>query len=63
MHVTLDHPLVRHRLTLMRDQATPPKLFRELVNEITTFLAYEALRDIRTRPVEIATPVAKTIFL
>ena len=60
MHVTLDHPLVRHRLTLMRDQATPPKLFRELVNEITTFLAYEALRDIRTRPVEIATPVAKT---
>jgi len=63
MHITLDHPLVRHRLTLMRDQATPPKLFRELVNEITIFLAYEALRDIRTRPVEVVTPVAKTTGL
>ena len=38
MHTVLKHPLVDHRVTLMRDQATPPKLFRELVNEITEFL-------------------------
>ena len=44
MHTVLQHPLVNHRVTLMRDQATPPKLFRELVNEITEFLAFEALK-------------------
>ena len=60
MHAVLDHPLVGHRVTLMRDHETPPKLFRELVDEITTFLAYEALRDIRTRSVDVTTPVAKT---
>lgn len=59
MHTVLSHPLVSHRVTLMRDHETPPKLFRELVNEITTFLAYEALKDIRTRPVDVVTPVAK----
>ena len=59
MHTVLEHPLVGHRVALMRDRETPPKLFRELVNETTTFLAYEALRDIRTRRVEIETPVAK----
>ena len=60
MHTVLNHPLVSHRVTLMRDHETPPKLFRELVNEITMFLAYEALRDIRTRQVDVVTPVAKT---
>ncbi len=60
MHIVMNHPLVTHRVTLMRDQATPPKLFRELVNELTTFLAYEALKDVRTRPQEVVTPVAKT---
>lgn len=60
MHTVLKHPLVDHRITLMRDQATPPKLFRELVNELTTFLAYEALKDVRTRTVDVVTPVAKT---
>ena len=59
MHVVLEHPLVGHRVTLMRDQATPPKLFRELVNEITTFLAYEALKDVRVKKVDVTTPVAK----
>ena len=63
MHVVLEHPLVSHRVTLMRDQATPPKLFRELVNEITTFLAYEALKDIRVKTVDVTTPVAKTTGL
>ena len=60
MHTVLKHPLVEHRITLMRDQTTPPKLFRELVNELTTFLAYEALKDVRVRTVDVVTPVAKT---
>lgn len=60
MHTVLNHPLVRHRVTLLRDRETPPKLFRELVNEITSFLAYEALRDIRTKKVAVSTPVADT---
>lgn len=60
MHTVLKHPLVDHRITLMRDQTTPPKLFRELVNELTAFLAYEALKDIRTRTVDVVTPVART---
>lgn len=60
MHTVLKHPLVDHRITLMRDQTTPPKLFRELVNELTAFLAYEALKDIRTRTVDVVTPIART---
>ena len=60
MHTVLNHPLVNHRVALMRDQATPPKIFRELVNEITTFLAYEALRDLRTVRIPVTTPVAET---
>ena len=59
MHAVLNHPLIDHRVTLMRDRATPHKLFRELVDEITTFLAYEALRDVKTRPVDVETPVAR----
>ena len=60
MHVVADHPLVTHRITLMRDRATPPKLFRELVGEITTYLAFEALKDLRMKTVEVSTPVADT---
>ena len=61
MHTVLSHPLVKHRVTLMRDEKTSPKIFRELVNEITAFLAYEALRDIRTVKIPVTTPVAKTM--
>jgi len=60
MHIVLQHPLVNHRVTLMRDQNTPPKLFRELVNEITEFLAFEALKDVKMKEVDVVTPVAKT---
>ena len=60
MHVVADHPLVTHRLTLLRDRATPPKLFRELVGEITTYLAFKALNDLRMKTVEVSTPVADT---
>ena len=60
MTTVLHHPLVDHRMTYMRDVATQPKLFRELVSEITTFLAYEALRDVKTEEVTVQTPLAKT---
>ena len=61
MTTILHHPLVDHRMSYMRDVSTKPKLFRELVSEVTTFLAYEALRDIRTKEVPVQTPLAKTV--
>ena len=59
LHVA-DHPLVAHKLTVLRDERTPSPTFRLLVDELVTLLAYEATRDVRTREVEIATPVATT---
>ena len=41
-----DHPLVRHKLSILRDRSTPTKLFKELVEEIAMLLAYDALRDL-----------------
>jgi uracil phosphoribosyltransferase len=58
--ITADHPLVTHKLTVLRNRLTPPPTFRQLVEELMTLLAYEATRDVRVRPVEIETPVAKT---
>ena len=60
MHTVLNPPLVDHRMTYMRDVATQPKLFRELVSEVTTFLAFEALKDVKTETIEIQTPLTKT---
>ena len=60
MHTVLTHPLVKHRVTLMRDINTKPKQFRELVNEITEFLAIESLRDLKTVEISVTTPVART---
>jgi len=60
MHTVLTHPLVQHRVTLMRDINTKPKQFRELVNEVTEFLAIEGLKDLRTVEVPVTTPVART---
>ncbi len=60
MLTVLDHPLVHHRLAYLRDVGTPPKLFRELVGELTEFLAFEALKDLRTEEVVVQTPLAKT---
>src|SRR4051794_25749766 len=59
LHVA-DHPLVAHKLTVLRDVRTPSPTFRLLVDELVTLLAYEATRDVRTEPVEIVTPVAPT---
>ena len=60
MLTVLNHPLVDHRMTYLRDVKTQPKLFRELVNELTEFLAFEALKQLNTVEVEVQTPVAKT---
>jgi uracil phosphoribosyltransferase len=52
------HPLVQHKLTLLRRTATEPKKFRELVREITQFLVYEATHDLELTEIEIETPLA-----
>ena len=57
LHVA-DHPLIDHKLSVLRDQGTPSAVFRQLVDELVTLLAYEATRDVRTEEVEITTPVA-----
>lgn len=54
------HPLVKHKLTRLRDKGTKPKKFRELVRELGALLTYEATADLATRTVEITTPMAKT---
>ncbi|HRA51200.1 uracil phosphoribosyltransferase, partial [Actinotalea sp.] len=60
LHVA-DHPLVAHKLTLLRDERTPSPTFRALVEELVTLLAYEATREVRTEPKEVKTPVATTM--
>ena len=61
MRVTvLDHPLVAHKLTVLRDKNTTSPVFRLLVEELVTLLAYEATRGVRVEPVEIDTPVTRT---
>ncbi|MDU0968374.1 MAG: uracil phosphoribosyltransferase [Actinomycetaceae bacterium] len=57
----IDHPLVEHKLTVLRDRETSSHTFRLLVDELVTLLAYEATRDIRVEAQAINTPVAPTI--
>ena len=56
LHV-IDHPLVQHKIALLRDKNAGSKDFRELVNEITVFVAYEATRDLPLEEVTIETPI------
>ena len=58
VHV-MDHPLIQHKLSLMRDQETGPKEFRELLNEISMLMAYEVTRDLPLKTVEIETPICR----
>lgn len=51
------HPLVKHKLSLLRDVATKPKKFRELIREIAIMLCYEATQDLTTSPVQVSTPM------
>jgi len=59
VHV-VNHPLISHKLTMLRDERTDSPTFRRLVEELVTLLAYEATRDVRTEIVTINTPVTKT---
>ena len=56
----VDHPLVAHKLTALRDVNTDSPTFRRLADELVTLLAYEATRDVRVEPSDIVTPVAPT---
>ena len=56
----LDHPLIQHKLSFLRDKNTGSKIFRELVSEISMLMCYEATRDLPLEDIEIETPVAKT---
>lgn len=54
------HPLITHKITILRDKATPSPIFRLLVEELVTLLAYEATRDVSISEVEVETPLTKT---
>lgn len=56
----LDHPLIQHKLTMIRQKDCGTKVFREVVNEISTLMAYEVSRDLPLEDVEIETPLVKT---
>ena len=58
--MVLDHPLVQHKVAIMRDKTTGTKAFKELVKELATLITYEATRDLKLRDVEIETPITKT---
>ena len=59
--VVVDHPMVQHKLTIMRDQNTGSKQFRELVKELALFEGYEATRDFPLEDVEVTTPMCTTV--
>ncbi len=56
VHV-MDHPLIQHKVSLMRDKETGPKEFRELLNEISMLMAYEVTRDLPLKNIKIETPI------
>ena len=60
MENVLNHPIITHKMTLLKDKNTGTKEFRELVSEIAIELVFEALKDAALEPVEIETPLAKT---
>ena len=60
IHVA-DHPLIAHKLTVLRDRQTPSATFRQLVDELVTLLAYEATREVAVTETAINTPVAPTV--
>ncbi|WP_061941116.1 uracil phosphoribosyltransferase [Brevibacterium ravenspurgense] len=59
LHVA-DHPLIAHKLTVLRDERTDSARFRQLTDELVTLLAYEATRNVRVQPKQINTPVCAT---
>lgn len=59
VHV-INHPLVQHKLTIIRNKSTGPKEFRELVKEVSLLMAYEVTRDLPLEESEVETPICKT---
>ena len=59
--VVMDHPLIQHKITILRSKDTPVKEFRALANEIALLMGYEATRDLTLRDVEVETPLTKTM--
>ncbi len=59
--VVMDHPLIQHKITILRSKDTPVKEFRALANEIALLMGYESTRDIPLRDIEVETPLTKTM--
>ena len=57
----LDHPLIRHKLAIIRNKDTDTKQFREIVKELATLMAYESFKDVPTQEIEVETPLEKTV--
>ena len=57
----LEHPLIAHKMSIMRDASTAPSQFRQLVHEVDMLELYEASRDLPTEPVEVDTPLQRTV--
>ena len=55
----LDHPLIRHKIALLRDKDTGTKQFRELIEEITTLITFESFKEVKTKTVTVETPLEK----
>ena len=56
----LDHPLIRHKLAIIRDKNTNTKQFREIISELATLMAYESFKDVPTQEIEVETPLEIT---
>ncbi len=59
VHIS-NHPLIRHKVTMLRDAKTEPKKFRELIREVAIMLAYEATADLELKEITVTTPLAQT---
>lgn len=61
MRHILNHPMIKHKISILRNEKTSTKEFRELISEIAMLLCYDALKDAKTHEVEIKTPITNTI--
>lgn len=59
--LVMEHPLIQHKIGIIRRKETSSKEFRELVSEVAMFMAYEATRELKLTDVEIETPITKTV--
>lgn len=57
--IILDHPLIKHKMSILRSVDTGTKEFRELASEISMLLTYEAMKDAKAKPIEVTTPMGK----